>query len=118
MSQDLDIVLHSASTAAATCYDLNGNGELPLEEQIVFYQFAEHILVILTQIHGNYDVISVGLANSATAKDEMILVWQMANVGLIEFSRSMTAPKMRAAVSSVAYAIDRSSSTMHKILSG
>lgn len=110
MSQDLDSVLHSMSTAAAKCYDLNGNGELTNEEQTVFYQFAEHIILLLSLMHSRYDPISAGLAGNTSAKDELLQVWATTNADLEDFARSTTSPKMRTAVASVAFAIDRTSS--------
>ena len=118
MSQDLDNILHNMSTAASTCYDLNGNGELTTPEQTVFYQYAEHTILLLGQIHADYDAIADGLAdpNNAPAKTELNQVWDLSNSDLREFAKSTTSPKMRAAVSSTAFAIDRTGSILQSIV--
>lgn len=115
MSQDLDAILNSISSAASTCYDLNGNGNLTNEEQTIFYQFAENIVFLLTQIHARYDAIAAGLADDANAKNELDEIWRDANTALEDFSKSITSPKLREAASKTAFAIDRTSSIIDLI---
>lgn len=115
MSMDLDNIMAEMNNAANICYDLNRNGELPTEEQVVFYLYAEHASLLLTQIHIDYDEISDGLANNANHKNELDSIWAKANANLLDFSRALTSPKMRAAVASMAYALDRTASIMNSM---
>lgn len=117
MSQELDNILYSMSTAASACYNLNGDGRLSNEEQTLFYQFAESIILLLNEIHGMYDEMSDGLANNPAAGAELTGVWSASNTALEDLSRSITSPKIRAAVAKTAFAIDRTSTIVRSILS-
>lgn len=113
MSMDLDNIMAEINSAANICYDLNRNGELPNAEQVVFYQYAEHSSLMLTQMHIDYDEISDGLAQKPDEKNELYTIWAQANADLLDFSRALTSPKMRAAVASMAYALDRTASIIN-----
>ena len=114
MSQELDNILHSMSTAVSTCHDLNGDGRLDPEEQTVFYQFAEHIILLLAKMHADYDDLSREMTDSEA--EALLNSWAACNSALDDFKRSPTSPKMRVAVAKTAYAIDFTSSTVHNIL--
>jgi hypothetical protein len=113
MTETIDTILYEMSTAASFCYDLNGNGQLTREEQTVFYQFAEHVVLQLAEMNANYDVLSSTLTDEAAGN--LIDVWVKANEDLEAFSRTFTNPKMRSAVSSTAYAIDCTSTVLQLI---
>lgn len=115
MSQELDKILKSMSTATSACYDLNGDGRLINEEQTVFYQYADSMLLLLNEIHGEYDEISAGLANDPAASAELNEVWSAAITTLEDLCRTTTSPKLRAAVAKTAFAIDRTSTIIRNI---
>jgi hypothetical protein len=104
------------SMATAHCYDLNGNGLLTVEEQTVFFQMAEHTLFLTSQIHSQYDRMDAGLAQDPAKTAELHAAWDAANAALDKFRKSITSPKMRAAVSSSAFANQRTSSISDEIL--
>ena len=110
MSQDLDAILNSISSAASTCYDLNGNGNLTSNEQNIFYKFAEDIIFRLTQIHPSYDAIVAGLANDPTSKVELDQLWLDANTALNACSANATNQTLSGAESATSHAIGRTTS--------
>jgi len=103
------------STAASACYDLNGDGRLINEEQSVFYQYADSILMLLNEMHDGYDEISDGLANDPAANSELDEVWRAASTALEDLCRTITSPKLRMAVAKTAFAIDRTSTIIRKM---
>lgn len=112
MSQQLDAILNSIGRAASRCYDLNGNGNLTVEEQSIFYQFAENIVIELLDIHAEYDEIAIAVAQNPADKGEMDTVWAEANDALEAVSKAVTSPKLREAAAKTAFAIDRTSTVL------
>jgi hypothetical protein len=112
VSQDLDAILNSIGHAASRCYDLNGNGNLTTEEQTIFYQFAENIVIELIDIHAEYDEIAAALEQNPADAAEMDKVWAEANGALEAVGKSITSPKLREAAAKTAFAIDRTSTVL------
>jgi hypothetical protein len=112
VSQELDAILNGIGRAASRCYDLNDNGNLTVEEQTLFYQFAENIVIELIDIHAEYDEIAAALAQNPADKAEMDKVWAEANDALDDVGKSITSPKLREAAAKTASAIDRTSTVL------
>lgn len=115
MSEELDNILHDIDTVGSTCCDFNGNGELTNQEQKKFYQFYEHIILLLSQMNASYDKLSEKLIKDTKTSVELNSVWAESNTALDNLSRSITSLKMQAAVSKTALAIDHTSSIQAKL---
>jgi len=113
MSQQLDHIMYNISTAARTCFSLNTHVELSDKEQIVFYQYAEKITMIITYLLQEYDTITTTLHQSEQQLSELNTIWTDTNASLIALSRAITSPKLRTAVAETAFAIDKTLS-MHQ----
>ena len=113
MSTQLDSLFQIVSKAASSCYDLNGNGALSSQEQTVFYQYAERIVMTLAQLHPRYDEIDKVINDEAAT--ELTDVWTEAKNELAALMRSVTSPKLRSAVSAVAFAIETNSRYLQRL---
>ena len=113
MSQQLDQIMYNISTAARTCFSLNTHVELSDKEQIVFYQYAEKITMIITYLMQEYDTINTTLHQSEQQLSELSTIWTDTNISLTALSRTITSPKLRTAVAETAFAIDKTLS-MHQ----
>lgn len=116
MSRELDNIMYNITTAARTCFNLNTHEELNEKEQTIFYQYAEKIIMIMTHVLDHYDVISAALDNATVELTELSDIWSDTNSSLTELSRSITSPKLRAAVASAAFSIDRTLSLHQNLL--
>ena len=114
MSAQLDSLLQQIGKSASLCYDLNSNGNLTTQEQTVFYQYAEQTIFQLNQMHTIYDKLASLFEGDQEKLSDLVKAWDAAIVALGALIKSVTSPKLRAAVSATASAIDISSSTLKK----
>jgi hypothetical protein len=102
----LDDTLQKIAVAANYCFDLNADGRLSLEDQTVFYQFGQHIVLLQNQMLTDYDRLKACFEEDQTRPKKLRSLWNDANSALKEAKKKPIVSKKYAAHTKTASAID------------